>query len=589
MLQTTFAHSESGLEVRDQLIVVGDLDVGLLTSAGASIDRVTIAELEGAVQRTAARLVLIGQSDEDALNAMLQAASALPLVTVLAIGEPTGETLSLADRSGVDAVVCGRPDPVSVARIAASFSARPEQTKGGGVSRLPPTVVSDSPAMVEVLRLALLAAPTESSVVIQGETGVGKEVVARTLHRFSPRRGAPFVAVNCAALSETLLHSELFGHEKGSFTGAAARHRGRFELADGGTLFLDEVGDLPASVQVSLLRVLQEKEFERVGGTEAVKVDVRVVAATHRDLEEEVRRGRFRADLYYRLNVLSLRVPPLRERFADVIALWVHFLKSGASEAGRAVPATSTAAERLLLRHDWPGNVREIHNAAQHALTMSTGDRIMPADLPSPIYESQPLEAIGRLTGLTLQEVERAAILQTYEALGTVKAAANALCISERKIHYRLKEYRHDHPIDTFESETAGGTPSSIRVLLAEDDDDLRWALTDFLREEGFEVVAVPDGRAVLERLGAAVLLERRNTPADIIVTDLRMPGLDGMQILESVRARGWSMPVVLMTAFADERLRKRALALGADAFLSKPVDVDTFQNTLRSLVEIAQ
>ncbi len=570
------------------IIVVGDIDVSRLDEAGFTIRHASVEELPTAVEQSEPRLALVDVRLVPFAPDSPAWAALDGVVTVLVAEEPDGGTLSTADRSGVDAVLCGAPDVVSAGRISARFTPRPAPAPpDDDGAHLPSVVVAESPSMTRVFRIALLAAATDSSVVIRGETGVGKEVIARALHRFSPRRFAPFVAVNCAALSESLLQSELFGHEKGSFTGAAARHRGRFELADGGTLFLDEVGDVPPSVQVSLLRVLQEKEIERVGGTEPVEIDVRIIAATHRDLEEEVKRGRFRADLYYRLNVLSLHVPPLRERFADVISLWTHFIESGAEGAGRPVPQTSSAAERALLRHDWPGNVREIQNAAEHALTVSTNDRIMPADLPATISESQTDPQLRSLVGLTLQEVEREAILQTYEALGTVKATASALNISERKIHYRLKEYRDAR---TFASQTTRTTDiecSTLRVLLAEDDDDLRWTLADYLRGEGFEVLAVPDGRAILEQLGASMLLEQRTTLADIIVTDIRMPGLDGMQILESVRARGWTTPVVLMTAYADEGLEKRALELGADAFLSKPVDVEEFQTTLRNLVHV--
>jgi DNA-binding NtrC family response regulator len=533
------------------------------------------------------RLVLVDARLDEPERWIAAAREQGATVVALVLTNPTGAMVSVADRSGADAVLVQPLDTVAMGRLISVFAASGVAPVPAPSARLPETVVGESPAMTEVFRLAALAAPTDSSVVIHGETGTGKEVVARMLHRFSPRRDKPFVAVNCAALSETLLESELFGHERGSFTGAANRRKGRFELADGGTLFLDEVGDLPPSVQVSLLRVLQEHSFERVGGTESVGVDVRVIAATHRDLSEEVRRGRFRPDLFYRLQVLTLHVPPLRERRSDVLALWAHFLEAGAEEAGRPVPETSAPVERLLLRHDWPGNVREVSNAVQHVLTMSSAVRILPADLPPPLHADHPETEVGQLAGLTLHEVERLAILQTYEALRTVKATARALAISERKIHYRLKEYREELATyevtqDGAETERSGG----VRVLLAEDDDELRWALSDFLRSEGYDVIAVRDGRAVLERLGATMLLEGRDFPADIIVSDLRMPGLTGMQILENVRAQGWRTPVILMSAFGDEEVRKRATELGAKAFLPKPVDVALFQTLLRDIAD---
>jgi DNA-binding NtrC family response regulator len=478
---------------------------------------------------------------------------------------------------------------------------------------LPPSVVVGStPLMRHVWRLVALAARSTSSVVIVGETGVGKEVIARALHRFSTRRARPFVPVNCAALPATLVESELFGHEKGSFTGAVSQHKGRFEVAHGGTLFLDEIGDLPLEVQVKLLRVLQEHAFERVGGTTTIPVDVRIVAATHRRIEEEVLRGRFRADLFYRLNVLSIEVPPLRERKADILSLWKHFVEEAATREGRPSTPSSHAVERALLRHDWPGNIRELENAAAHAVAVSTGERILPADLPSHLCRESTTGAHdqGRgLVGLTLREIERRAILETWRAVGNVKAAAEMLGISERKVHYRIKEYRDDDAFSAFEAreelsvasrptpEAAESEPAReerahpprLRVLLAEDDDELRWALTDFLRADGYEVIAVPSGAAVLTHLGAAFLLEQRDAPPDLIVSDVRMPGISGLHILQSVRARAWNVPVVLITAFGDGETREQAQSLGAAALLEKPLDLTRLREVLHGVAPMAQ
>jgi DNA-binding NtrC family response regulator len=416
--------------------------------------------------------------------------------------------------------------------------------------------------------------------------------VARALHRFSARRDGPFVAVNCAALPETLLESELFGHEKGAYTGAATQHKGRFELAHQGTLFLDEIGDLPLALQVKLLRVLQERSFERLGGTESISVDVRVIAATHKDLTEELEHDRFRADLFYRLSVLSIHVPPLRTRKSDVLGLWEHFVAEGTSREHRAPLKTSAAAQCVLLRHQWPGNIRELQNVAEHALTVALGDTIGTADLPEYLAEhsSRP-DPRRSLAGLTMKEVERLSILDTYEALGTVKASAEALGISERKIHYRLKEYRKGvRGTGRRRRKTRPSTQTpiaprpTVRILLAEDDDEVRWALAEFLRTEGYEVVAVPDGKALLEHLGSAMLLEQRDAPPDIIITDVRMPGLTGMQLLESVRNRGWTTPVVLISAFGDDETRRKADGLGATAFLDKPIDVGRLHRIIGGL-----
>jgi DNA-binding NtrC family response regulator len=497
--------------------------------------------------------------------------------------------VTLGSCSGADAVIFPPVSSVNLRRIAAQ---EPAVAAAQGVSapELPVKVIGSSTEMREVWRLVMAAALGSSSVLIAGETGTGKEVVARALHRFSARRAGAFVAVNCAALPENLLESELFGHEKGAFTGASTQRKGRFELADHGTLFLDEIGDLPLSLQVKLLRVLQERTFERLGGSKSVSVDVRVVAATHRDLQEEVKRGRFRADLYYRLNVLCIRVPPLRQRSADVLEFWRHFIDQGTASESRRALQTSTAVHRLLLRHDWPGNVRELHNVAQHVLTLAPGDRILPGDLPE--YLSRSAERVPQssgFAGLTLKEIERMVIQQTYEALGTVNAAAAVLGISARKIHYRLKELNALGPKPAQPavpvSEPGASPRSRVRVLLAEDDDDLRWALSDLLKTDGFDVVAVADGRALLEHLGTAMLLEQRDAPPDIIISDIRMPGMTGMQLLECVRNRGWSTPVVLMSAFGEKEIRKQASDLGAAAFLDKPIDPTKLQELLHSAV----
>ncbi len=508
---------------------------------------------------------------------------------VVVVAESSGESLTLAAECNADAVLVRPIDAVSLRR---SLLQEARATKGPAPVQvqLPALVVGSTPQMREVWRFVLRAAQSASSVVITGETGVGKEVIARALHRFSSRKAGPFVAVNCAALPETLMESELFGYERGAFTGATAQHKGRFELADGGTLFLDEIGDLPLGVQVKLLRVLQERTFERLGGSESISVDVRVIAATHRRLDEEVERGRFRADLFYRLNVLSTEVPPLRERTADILGLWDHFIDVAAQQDRRRPPTSTAAVQRMLLRHDWPGNIRELNNVVQHVMAVSTGDRIVPLDLPA--YLSKPARSgipePSKLVGRTMKEIERAAILETYEALGTVKATAEMLGISERKIHYRLKSYRTEHTaaqVSAVERANVDGERGRARVLLAEDDDELRWLLTDVLKAEGHEVVAVSDGSALLAHLGPSLLVGRRGAPPDIIITDIRMPGASGLQVLEKVRARSGDLPVVLITAFGDADTKRQADALGATALLNKPLDIDQLQKVVRGSV----
>ncbi|HZX93970.1 MAG TPA: sigma-54 dependent transcriptional regulator [Myxococcales bacterium] len=305
-------------------------------------------------------------------------------------------------------------------------------------------LVGDAPELRAVYEVVRQAASTKATVLVLGESGTGKEIIAHALHEESPRRDQPFVKVSCAALSETLLESELFGHERGSFTGALGRKEGRFELGDGGTLFLDEIGEISPATQVKLLRVLQTREFERVGGTQTLKVDVRLVAATNRDLVAEVKAGRFREDLYYRLNVVAVTLPPLRRRKGDLPALSWHFIEKYARLYGKDVHRLGEGTLNALLAHDWPGNVRELENAIECAVVLAQTQEITPEDLPCWLRGSRPNrgEAGSLIPGGTLYEIEREAILRTLELVGgSTSRAADLLKISARKIQYRLKEY----------------------------------------------------------------------------------------------------------------------------------------------------
>jgi Nif-specific regulatory protein len=273
--------------------------------------------------------------------------------------------------------------------------------------------------MREVYNLIRRVAPTDSTVLIQGESGTGKELVARAIHRNSPRAAKPLVAVNCAALTETLLESELFGHEKGAFTGATAQKKGKLELAQGGTLFLDEVTEMAVALQPKLLRALQEREFERVGGTRTIAADIRLIAATNRDLGEAVAAGTFRKDLYYRLNVVSLNMPPLRERREDIPVLADHFIHKISSKGKSKSKALSQAARACLMGHDWPGNVRELENAIERALILGSGDVILPEDLPEEILEavSPATSAAPKYHG-ALQDTKKQIILEALHRSG---------------------------------------------------------------------------------------------------------------------------------------------------------------------------
>jgi DNA-binding NtrC family response regulator len=303
-------------------------------------------------------------------------------------------------------------------------------------------VVSSDPKMEAVLQLVAQVGPSKASVLITGESGTGKELIAEAIHLASPRARAPFVRLHCAALSESLLESELFGHERGAFTGAVGRREGRFKQADGGTLFLDEIGEISAAVQVKLLRFLQEKTFERVGGNETLKVDVRVIAATNRDLGAEIKRGTFREDLFYRLNVVTVELPPLRERRGDVPALASFFLRRYAAENGKMLDTFADDALETLLDYRWPGNVRELENVVERAVVLCDGPRIERKHLPASVVPSEDRGGPPPIPGTTIAELEKYAILKTLEACGgSTSKAATVLGVSPRKIQYKLHEY----------------------------------------------------------------------------------------------------------------------------------------------------
>lgn len=332
-------------------------------------------------------------------------------------------------------------------------------------------IISNDPFMIRVLEVAEAVARSEATVLIQGESGTGKELIARFIHAASHRAQQPFVAVNCAALPESLLESELFGHEKGAFTGAQNRKIGKFELAHGGTILLDEVSEMDLALQAKLLRVLQEREVDRVGGKDPVQIDVRVLATTNRDLEETVREGKFRADLYYRLNVIPITLPPLRERRSDIKLLTEHFMRQ---YLGDKAPSLPTEVIESLMNHSWPGNIRELQNAVQRAAILSQGQTPREGDfllsmnpqvqmetLREKVSTASPLEAnidkevttqdggaltsLGIRSGMTVQEMERALIFETLRSTGNNRTeAAKLLGISIRTLRNKLHEYRGD-------------------------------------------------------------------------------------------------------------------------------------------------
>jgi DNA-binding NtrC family response regulator len=310
-------------------------------------------------------------------------------------------------------------------------------------------ILGEHPSMQRLMKNIAQVARSRATVLIHGETGTGKELIAAAIHQNSKRKEKPFIKLNCASLSETLLESELFGHERGSFTGAATRREGRFKQADGGTLFLDEVSEIPMSVQIKLLRFLQEREFERVGGNETLKVDVRVVAATNRNLKQRVDEGKFREDLYYRLKVVQLDVPPLRVRRSDIPLLAHAFLRKYAAENDRPVQGLSEEALQHLMIYPWPGNVRELENAIERAVVMCEDKMIQRDDLPTSAHgDLQNGSMMALIPGITMSELERVAILRTLDAVdGSTARAAEILGISQRKIQYRVKEWGYQIPL----------------------------------------------------------------------------------------------------------------------------------------------
>lgn len=311
-------------------------------------------------------------------------------------------------------------------------------------------IIGGSPAMKQVYEMASSVAASNANVLITGESGTGKELLARSIHYNSQRKDKPFVVLNCAALSEGVLESELFGHEKGAFSGALDTRKGRFERADQGTLFIDEVAEMSLAAQVKLLRVIQEHEFERVGGNKTISVDVRIVAATNKTLEEQVKEGKFREDLYYRLNVVNINVPPLRSRREDIEPLSRHFLEKYVGETGKKITELAPRALSCLLAHDWPGNVRELQNAIERAVVLAKGSVLTPRDFPQGLQDDDQIclqipEQGGNLT-VILEDLERQLILQTLQREnGSQTRAAETLGIKRTTLRYKMEKY---HMID---------------------------------------------------------------------------------------------------------------------------------------------
>ena len=302
-------------------------------------------------------------------------------------------------------------------------------------------MIGKSHEIQKVFDLVKKVAPSKASVLITGESGVGKEMIANALHNLSPRKDKPFIKVHCAALSDSLLESELFGHEKGAFTGAIAMKRGRFELAHEGTIFLDEIGEISQNVQVKLLRVIQERKFERVGGEETLDVDVRIIAATNRNLEEEIKKGNFREDLYYRLNVVNINVPPLRERKDDIPIMVNNFIRKFSKENNKNITTVDTKAKNALYSYDWPGNIRELRNCIEGAVVIAEGSTLRLEDLPPAVRKSQENSSISIPAGTDMDTAEKIIIRETLLfCQGNKSKTAQVLGIGRKTLHRKLME-----------------------------------------------------------------------------------------------------------------------------------------------------
>ncbi len=410
------------------------------------------------IKDRAADLVLmdVRMAEMDGIEALRQIKAYNPSIPVLIM------TAYSSVASAVDALKTGaydyltKPLDTDVLRLTIERALDHTRLKVENVAlrqRLPaeqglPEIIGDSPAMRELTDLVRIVAPTEATVLICGESGTGKELIARAVHTLSPRTKGPMVTVNCAALTETLLESELFGHEKGAFTGAERLREGRFMAAHKGTIFLDEIGDVTPALQARLLRVIQEREIQRVGGDRPLHVDVRILAATNKDLRQEVEAGRFREDLFYRLNVVTLLAPPLRERVGDIPLLAQHFLTRFAERNRKRIKGFTPGAMDLLLRHAWPGNVRELENAVERAVILCAGEYAGERELPLTLRQQEGIPEPPQTpvpSGRSLEEIERQAVLSTLaEAGGNKSQAARQLGITRATLHKKLKRYGLD-------------------------------------------------------------------------------------------------------------------------------------------------
>jgi Nif-specific regulatory protein len=428
---------------QEQMVQVGrELVEGLATPSAATARNTVLPDPAGASAIDGVVLSVPLQGLQQALGVLVLFCPDQPgpqLETALACLELTGTYLGLyLQTTGLQERLKALSEPGEVASSGLPLHYDPDR------------IIGHSPGIKAIMQEIQQAARSRSTVLLRGESGTGKELVARALHKLSERSQQPFVKLNCAALPESLLESELFGHERGAFTGAVKTRRGRFELADKGTLFLDEIGDISVATQIKLLRVLQERTFERVGGSRSITVDVRIITATNADLEEAVRARRFREDLYYRLHVVPIVLPPLRERKEDIPLLVGHFLQRFNAENHKALKISSAAMD-LIVGYDWPGNVRELENCIERMVVMARREIIAPEDVPLPVNLHTPVspprvflpEATASTLPKAVAEIERERLLEALRRSGGVQTRAAALLgITPRQLGYKLKKYR---------------------------------------------------------------------------------------------------------------------------------------------------
>jgi two-component system response regulator HydG len=467
------------LNSRVTVLVVDD-EPGLAEGMAEALSRIGLTTFSATTGREALRIIEENEIDLVLTDLVMHEVSGMDVLRAAKQRHPDCEVIVISGQGGVEsavdamkagaatyirkplrvdevrAVVQKQIDRLAVMRRRDELERRVDENYGIT------GIVARSASMRAALTLVRQVADTNATVLVLGESGTGKELIAQAVHRLARRRQAPFVAINCAAMSETLLESELFGHEKGAFTGAVRSHRGKFEYADGGTLFLDEIGDMPLSLQAKLLRVLETREVVRVGSNEPIKVDVRIIAATNKDLELAVREGRFREDLYFRIKVVTVRLPPLRDRREDVPPMVERFVKEFAALHGRDVQSVSNAAMAKLSAFSWPGNVRQLRNVLETAVLVTTGDVVDVANLPPEIAALEvraapPSAAPATMSSadatvdgatpfkdvvIPLDEAERILIRNALRSTdGNREQAAKALGISERTLYRKIKEY----------------------------------------------------------------------------------------------------------------------------------------------------